>query len=183
MQTTAGNSLGTGSARNLRSVWAINPEPSAWSHYASFPTNLVIPCVKSATSEKGCCPHCGSQWARVVEREAIPHSHGGHQGYNARGNRDGMSDMSNNPRFNWKTDTLFWLPTCSCPPHDPIPSVIFDPFAGTSTTLVVAKALGRRGVGVELSQDYCDMSAKRLAHASMKPKRGKPQEAVTEALL
>ncbi|HUV72493.1 MAG TPA: hypothetical protein VMW25_05810, partial [Clostridia bacterium] len=44
------------SGRNLRDVWTINPQAFPESHYATFPEKLVEPCIKAATSEKGCCP-------------------------------------------------------------------------------------------------------------------------------
>ncbi|MBY0459695.1 MAG: site-specific DNA-methyltransferase, partial [Gemmataceae bacterium] len=37
-----------------------------------------------------------------------------------------------------------------------------DPFAGSGTTLAVAKKLGRRYLGVELSEQYADGVRKRL---------------------
>jgi len=40
--------------------------------------------------------------------------------------------------------------------------VVLDPFTGTGTTLAVAKKLGRRAVGFELSKDYYDFATKRL---------------------
>lgn len=53
---------------------------------------------------------------------------------------------------------------CACPePTAPTrPAVVLDPFGGTGTTALVARALGRRAIHVDLSRDYCRLAQWRL---------------------
>ncbi len=60
--------------------------------------------------------------------------------------------------------TTGWRPSCD---HDlpPAPAVVLDPFAGSGTTLLVARQLGRIGIGFDLSEQYLREDCRtRLGH-------------------
>lgn len=47
--------------------------------------------------------------------------------------------------------------------------LVLDPFAGSGTTLAVARRLGRRYLGIELSADYAERVRERLARITPEP--------------
>jgi SAM-dependent methyltransferase len=62
--------------------------------------------------------------------------------------------------------------SCDCPtPTAPTrPAVILDPFAGTGTVPAVANALGRYGVGIDLSADYLRLARWRCQDPGLRAK-------------
>ena len=46
--------------------------------------------------------------------------------------------------------------------------IIFDPYAGSGTTLVASKQLDRQFIGLEINKEYCNIANKRLKNI---PKR------------
>lgn len=79
--------------RNRRSVWTVATQPYSGAHFATFPPELIKPCIQAG------CPSGG---------------------------------------------------------------VVLDPFAGSGTTLQVARASGCDGIGIELNSEYCQLIKKRL---------------------
>ena len=152
----AGNILQRGT-RNKRTVWTIPTEPFAAAHFATYPTALVTPCIMAGTSEHGCCPECGSPWRRMVKKDINAVGNGR---AHIAGGWDRVNGWEGTPRGSLIIQTLGWTPTCKCGCPDTVPCVVLDPFSGSGTTIQRAKELGRRGVGIELSEEYCRIAVK-----------------------
>lgn len=124
---------GNPAGRNKRTVWTVNPRPYPGAHFAVFPPELITPCVLAGTSEKGCCPECGTPRRRVAE---------------GAGGREG--------------GPTGWEVACDCGRDDAVPCTVLDPFSGSGTTGQVALDHGRAYVGIDLSRDYLDLARARL---------------------
>ena len=151
------------SGRNLRNVWTINPRGYKKAHYATYPESLVEPCIKVSTSQKGVCPKCGSQWARIVDKQGETprekQSQRGCSDYSKSqpdGNAQGIDYAGGHGNNTRETTTLGWKATCDCGIEETKPALVLDPFMGSGTTAVVAASLGRNYTGIEVNPEYID---------------------------
>jgi DNA modification methylase len=163
------------------------------SHFATFPEELIKPMIASGTSEQGCCPECGAPWERVVEKvgkfqrrwstnnaEGSPYNQqdsyqneykqvGWHptcDHYDDLYRRDYPKARSARKRHQRDITGDWWKRVRKRPGFDHWNTddcKVFDPFAGSGTTLLVARQLGRYGVGLDLSAEYLTLARARLS--------------------
>jgi DNA modification methylase len=150
-------------SRNRRSVWTITTQPYPEAHFATYPEDLVEPCIKAGTSEKGCCSECGAPWERQVEKTIHPNGTGrthiaGHEALPSQNGWEGV------PRAQVESRTIGWQPTCDHDQDDTKlkPCTVLDPFGGSGTTGLVARKLGRDYILCELNPKYADLARKRI---------------------
>jgi DNA modification methylase len=140
--------------RNKRCVWEICPQPFPEAHFAVFPEKLVETPIKSGCP-KEICEKCGKPREPIFETQS---------NY---AQREQAHCPKNEPT---KVDSTGWEPPsmklkgytdCGCNAGF-LPGVVLDPFMGSGTTGVVARKLGRRFMGIDINEKYCDMARKRL---------------------
>ncbi len=155
-------SINEGIGRNLRDVWVIPKQNYPGLHYATFPEKLVEPIVRLATSEKGCCPLCGTPIRRKTIREPVPAAV--QAAFEAArvtsaatsGRTDGHTRSK--PNYRRRVLRTEWEAGCECENMDveaAVPCMVVDPFSGSGRAGVVAVRLGRRFTGIDASGDYC----------------------------
>jgi DNA modification methylase len=147
--------------------WEIGPEPLHAAHFAAYPSALPHRCIRLGTSERGVCSKCGAPHRREVERSRRELDSG-------RELTDGWNDGRHAPRGGTGCVSVVkstgWRPSCSCA-AGVVPALVLDPFAGACTTGVAARRLGRRFIGLELNERYCEIGRRRLRSAINEPER------------
>ena len=158
-----GNSMNTlDGKRNKRSVWTVTTKPFKGAHFATFPPDLIEPCVLAGTSHFGACAECKTPYQRLIEKGDVPN----------RKTRDNLLGVypgrKTTTRLNTvdmaviPTATTGWGKMCNCTTDAVEPCVVLDPFSGAGTTGVVAIKHSRCYIGTELNPDYLEISRKRI---------------------
>lgn len=143
------------------SVWEVATEPLkvperlAVDHFAAFPSEwprrLIL-----GWSPAGICTACEEGRRPVSTTTFAPtakHPQPDGRQVNVTSGNIGVLGV---PRQTTITGYACACPDATAPTR---PAVVLDPFGGTGTTAHVADALGRTGITVDLSRDYCRLAA------------------------
>jgi hypothetical protein len=140
-------------------VWTIATEPLkapdhlGVDHFAAFPLEWPRRIIQG-WSPPGVCTACGEGRRPVVDK-ALEHVN---WTTHAKTKRSGEARTANGKAANnvSRESATITGYACACPePTAPThPAVVLDPFGGTGTTALAARALGRHGISVDMSQDY-----------------------------
>lgn len=152
------------------SVWRIASEPLqvpahvGVDHFAAFPQEWPRRIILGWTPPGHCCA-CGQPRTAVVDKRNDPLHVQGNKGaahLDQHGNRR-LTEV----RTVSRTEATITGYRCACPtPDAPTrPAIVLDPFSGTGTTVMVARALGRYGIGIDLSADYLRLARWRIHHS------------------
>jgi site-specific DNA-methyltransferase (adenine-specific) len=167
-------------SKNARSVWTIPTQGYPGAHFATWPEKLVERILLAGCPE-WVCSACGKARERLTERESLDpelvqkqvRGASGKSGRVRGGTDDSDTTWSHRttekgtvPSFKGSAVTEVGWSDCGCGAGFQ-PGVCLDPFAGSGTTLQVARRLGRRSVGVELNEGYCRMIGERLQQLSL----------------
>jgi site-specific DNA-methyltransferase (adenine-specific) len=165
----SGNEYRASGFRNRRSVWKVSTKPYKGAHFATFPPDLIEPCILAGTSAEGCCSNCRAPLIRQTSKTKLKRSRP--NAYTKRTHEEGTGNACANDVAGVAVETLGWAPSCDCA-AEVIPCTVLDPFAGSGTTLQVARHHGRNGVGIELNPDYIELAKARIMQP-LKVKKGK----------
>ena len=161
------------------SVWTVPTEPLkvpdrlGVDHFAAFPSEwprrLIL-----GWSPSGVCTACGEGRRPVVDRTAMPRDQWGHRSPDSAHGEVGKPAWSGQEVNRFKAehpDTITGY-ACACPDTTAptTPAVVLDPFCGTGTTPAVAHALGRHGIGIDLSADYLRLAEWRCNDPALRAK-------------
>lgn len=143
-------------------AFMVNTKPFKGAHFATFPPELITPCILSGTSEKGCCSRCGKPFTRIVEKTDIPDASYKGSRFDAgkTGARDGGYRTQPGDRF--LKQTTGWEQNCMCA-AGLSPCVVLDPFGGSGTVGEVCATTGRDAILIEVNPEYQPLMEERVS--------------------
>ena len=150
-----GNLIGDGMA-NKKSVWTVTTKPFSEAHFATFPEDLIIDCIKAGCPER-VCNQCGKAIKPLSQKEYIKHENWFGNKQSARNSRGKAGGSYYEPIGIKRVG----FTNCGCN-QGFSQGVVLDPFMGAGTTALVARKLNRNYIGFEINPEYIKIARKRM---------------------
>lgn len=157
MDTRGGLSkIGALAKKNKRSVWKVSTKPFKGAHFATFPKDLIEPCVLAGCPEK-ICVKCNIPYFRKMIKTGEVQRRWSKTIATADGSpHEGQGSMQNTYQ------DLGLQKQCDCKTNKTKAGTVLDPFGGSGTTGIVAAQHNRNAVLLELNQEYIDLANARI---------------------
>jgi len=150
--------------KNKRSVWTVTTKPFKGAHFATFPKDLIEPCVLAGCPEK-ICFDCNEPYKLKVDTKRIPRWELSPDDPRYRPNKyeNAHDSLNGNTRHSvTETKPLGLEKQCDCKTNETKAGTVLDPFGGSGTTGIVAAQHNRNAVLLELNQEYIDLAKERI---------------------
>tara|TARA_X000001382_G_scaffold128771_1_gene119238 strand:+ start:54 stop:1094 length:1041 start_codon:yes stop_codon:yes gene_type:complete len=151
--------------KNKRNVWTVTTKPFKKAHFATFPKDLIKPCIKAGCPVKVCIK-CGVPYKRntnrntnslKVDNSTLDRYGNGEAGVHRKIGGQYQKWLNENPLI-----TIGWKKQCDCQTEKTKNGIVLDPFSGAGTTGIVAKSLNRKSILIELNPQYIEIAQKRI---------------------
>jgi site-specific DNA-methyltransferase (adenine-specific) len=153
------------SKRNKRSVWTITTKPFKGAHFATFPMDLIEPCVLAGCPEK-VCVECNEPYVRQVESKRIMRNElpKDDPRYRPKVYETAYEDINGKVSGGYTaTKDLGLQKQCDCKTNETKSGIVLDPFGGSGTTAQVANSHNRDAILIELNEEYIEIAKERIA--------------------
>tara|TARA_R100001463_G_scaffold43278_1_gene90366 strand:+ start:207 stop:1370 length:1164 start_codon:yes stop_codon:yes gene_type:complete len=156
--------IGANPKRNKRSVWTVTTKPFKGAHFATFPMDLIEPCVLAGCPEK-ICVGCNTPYVRQVEskrfkRNELPKDDPRYRPNTYEGS---YKDINGKADAGYtETKDLGLQKQCDCKTNETKSGTVLDPFGGSGTTGIVASNHNRKAVLIELNTEYIEIARQRI---------------------
>jgi DNA modification methylase len=155
---TTSNPLGKlpGSVWSIPSAPLTAPAHLGVDHFAAYPPELVRRIILG-WSPSGICTECGEGRRPVcIKQHFVPDTAADRWATDLHTSTRGKTAARGRRRA--ERDLTGYACACAQPDAPTRPAVVVDPFGGTGTTALVASVLGRTGITVDRSADYCRLA-------------------------
>ena len=150
--------------RNKRSVWTVTTKPFKGAHFATFPPDLIKPCVLAGCPEK-VCVECATPYERKVESKRLKRNELPKDDPRYRPNtyEGSYKDINGKADAGYtETKDLGLEKQCQCESNETKAGNVLDPFGGAGTTGLVAEQNNRDSILIELNPEYAQIARDRL---------------------